>query len=261
MGVFSCWLLADFAVLYAEFSFESWGADQLSAELGVLFLAANLVLIPGSLILCRHRRRAKWIREEADRWLAQGTPGFSPKSRSRRRPFRRILWTPAIVVFLIFLFFPESWGLASHCYEDRSVTVDGNRTSVPLTWAIARNDRSPQFVDAIISKGIARSGFISYFRKEQPIAWVFLGSVVHDQHAQGFDARYFRLIASRKVAFGNDVLKCDDVASRFSASDASAPADIRCRGEITTISASFVGSRELSHEFYAVLDAATNVSH
>src|SRR5262245_22117568 len=69
------WLVFEIGLLYLLFLAPSipyaymFGADFAELVFSVAFLASN-ILIPILLIYYRHRRRDRWIQEEADRWLA-----------------------------------------------------------------------------------------------------------------------------------------------------------------------------------------------
>jgi hypothetical protein len=171
-AILTSWFLFDYGFVLAM---DHWSDSEFLAEGGIAaallllcFLAIN-ILIPIVLIYIRHKRRAKWIEEEVEEWLANRLATPIPRSTAWPRQVRRnLLWIPSLIALAVFLFEPETAGIVSHLFYGRSVTLDHHRFQLPLTSWITYSGASG--VVAILESGIARVGPISYWQKGPPIS-------------------------------------------------------------------------------------------
>lgn len=132
----------------------------------VLLGAPFLIGISNYFIYQRVMDRRR-IRADSERWLAY-------RSReSGRRHARKLLatqvgvWLPTLLVGVVFLFLPESIGLATHMFHPRPAKLIGYEVSFPATWIItgngADNSQTWAFAGAFDFRGPLRSGFQRYW--------------------------------------------------------------------------------------------------
>lgn len=140
-------------------TFYDWLAILL--ELLVLFCP---LLVAGILILYRRKTRDKWTRKEAEKWLALRRTQSEGAVHQCARIERRTLWGPAVLVLLLFRFFPETAAIISHVFYGRSATVGPYRIEIPIAWTIVDKDTS--FLSVLYAKGIGREGFGPHWREQ-----------------------------------------------------------------------------------------------
>jgi hypothetical protein len=140
--------------------------------------AINLLTI-GALLYYRHKNADRWIQEEAEKWLVSRARRQDEASRLRNRSLRRWLpWVPIAVVFPVFLFLPETFGVASHLLEGRSVYLAPYRLHTPITWVLG--DKTSSYIWIVASKGIGMVGPTAYWRREQPVSSMVFYTVPYD---------------------------------------------------------------------------------
>jgi len=217
----------------------------------------------GSLVYFRHRTRDRWIRGEADKWLAERIRQTNPQARLwRKRLQRRVLWVPSAVALMVFLFFPETTGFASHMFCGRFIHLGEYRINTPLTWIVASRDDSSAWV--IATKGIGRTGFRTYWRKEAPVSeMVFHISSDPAPPTSEWYLAHARVLSKQTLQFGPEKLTClDIVAYAETRPVAMSPdlAEILCSSERNDIGVNFVGQRSDSSDFYEVLQSAARAN-
>jgi len=256
------WFLFDYAFVLAM---DHWGDSEFFAEGGIAaeflllcFLAIN-ILIPIVLIYIRHKRRAKWIEEEAEEWLANRFATPIPRTNAWPRQVRRhMLWIPSLIALAVFLFEPETAGIVSHLFYGRSVALDHYRFQFPLTSWITYSGGNG--VVAILEPGIARVGPISYWQKGPPISSLSIHLIynsIDGNSRRPSDSE--KIVSRRTIPFGKETLTCWDIfPSRYLRS--SLPnvdiADITCLASTNDFVMYFAGRRIDASIFYEILEKA-----
>src|ERR1700693_3239042 len=92
-------------LLYIAYSLES---DFQLRYAGLVAIVSGNALMIGLLIYFRHRTRDRWIRAEAERWLAERSRQTHRAHPLNKWAQRRVPWIPSGFVLLIVLFFPET---------------------------------------------------------------------------------------------------------------------------------------------------------
>lgn len=192
-----------------------------------------------------------WISEEAERFLRIRSRQTSKStSRWRKRIRRSALWAPTALVLLAFLFLPESLGMLSHLFWNR--TINGRNLEVPLTWIIA--DDATTFEDGhnigrsiwiVAAKGIGRVGAGKYWRKEVPVSEMSFASYPTSLY-EPRPSPYSKVVARRELHLGNEVLICWDIVPfAETRPEPMNPqlAEIVCDGMRNDFHVSFSGSR------------------
>ncbi len=242
---------------------DHWGDSEFFAEGGIaaalllLFFLAIIILIPIVLIYIRPKRRAKWIEEGAEEWLAIRLATPIPRTNAWPRQVRRnVLWIPSLIALAIFLFEPETAGIVSHLFYGRSVTLDHHRFQLPLTTWITYSGGNG--VVAILVSGIARVGPISYWQKGPPISLfdIYLINDPIDDNSRGHSDSE-KIVSHRTMPFGKETLTCRDIVpSRYLRS--SLPnvdiADISCLASTNDFVMYFGARRVDASKFYEILE-------
>jgi hypothetical protein len=135
------WILFDFGFLSLTLVVESAGlfnpSEYFDTIVAITFLGSN-ILIAGFLIYFRYRRRDLWIKEEAERWLANRPEKLTGPARGWSREARcRLLWIPSVVALLVFLFLPETMGIVSHLFSGQTFKLNTQSLRPPLTSFIS----------------------------------------------------------------------------------------------------------------------------
>jgi len=115
----------------------------ISAILGGLLVC---VLVGGTVWLLRAISGAwrRWDSQlEVKSWLV-GNRGY----RSRQHAIRWALWIPTLVVLCVFLFFFESWGIATHIAIPDAGEIAEYRFSIPMKWILLNHSHDRQFGSA-----------------------------------------------------------------------------------------------------------------
>ncbi len=259
------WLLFNFVLAYLSSVMPSipytytFGPDFPDLVLAVVFLSGNLLIIPFSLIYYRHRRRDRWIQEEAERWLAKrsaqsGTPVSIWSSKMRRR----LLWLPSLFALAVFLFEPEAMGIVSHILNRQSHDLNDHRLHLPFTSFV--RSYGNLYVNALIGRGIGRVGILQYWQKEPQLSSLFFYAIRNPR--LDHDRDWFLTsdnVRSRKiVSFGSEMMTCADVTSNLDASE-SKLVHIMCLSSNNDVSADFYGLLTDLNIFYEVLKTSTEL--
>lgn len=132
-------------------------------------IGLDLLLWPlwGVLVLALYRRRTrdKNILSEAEEYLSSRTTQSIQALRQSGKLERRALWGPTALILVLFLFFPETFGLISHLFYGRLTQLGPYRVQTPLTWPIF--DHRNSGVVLLPGQGIARVGLGPYRRREE----------------------------------------------------------------------------------------------
>src|SRR5437588_1449432 len=251
-----CYVTAYFFVLFVLIDVGDFVGSTFQLRNAYLlgFFVGNFLMI-GLLIYCRRKTRDRWIRAEAERWLAERS---RPSVYVRRRKlWGRVLWIPSGLVLVVLLFLPEAAGLVSHLFCGRSVPLHQYRLKTPLTWIVASSSNSSALL--IATKGIARVGLRSYWQGEEPISEMSF-SVGHDSSLLGgWYLAHARILAKPTLERGPEKLTCWDIVpyadTRMSPMDPRS-AEILCRSGQNDFAANFVGTRTDSAAFYDLLHSA-----
>jgi hypothetical protein len=182
----------------------------------VVALIASNALMFGAFFYYRQTTKNLWISEEVERFLRTRSRRTS-KSPSLwlKRLRRSTLWVPTVLVSLAFFFLPETLGMLSHLFWNR--TIDGRNLEVPLTWIIA--DEATTFENGhyvgrsiwiVATKGIGRVGMRSYWRKEEPVSEMTFSSYPNSFY-EPKPPPYSKVVARRELPLGNEMLVCWDV--------------------------------------------------
>lgn len=108
--------------------------SEFSVPVGAVLSLVVLSLVVWAVRWIRRsgRRSVEW---EANRWLAERQCGVTRNELKRHRQVVGwSLWIPSVTVLLVFLFFPELWGAASHLVHPRMGDVSEYRFSLPFSW-------------------------------------------------------------------------------------------------------------------------------
>jgi hypothetical protein len=253
------WLLFDFGFLFLTSLAVSTGffapSEFFDTTVAITFLGGNIV-IAGVLIYFRYRRRGLWIKEEAERWLANRSEKSTAPARGWSLKARcRLLWIPSVLALLVFLFLPETMGIVSHLFSGRTFKLNTHRLRPPLTSFIS--SRQDLYLSALIGRGIARVGPQPYWRKEPPFSSLFFYAI-HDQLRYDQFLTHDKVSLERTLPFGDEMLTCWHVFPRAGHME-SRFVDIRCLASQNDITASFYGLDEDKAMFYEVLKNATEI--
>lgn len=227
---------------------------------------ASGVVVGLFLVIRRIRRRS--VRLESARWLAERQSGISAGERRwRNRAIRWALWLPSLTVLLVFLFLPESWGIASH-FEFRTQALTEYQVRVPASWIILQQDAQLEpgysYISGLAGRGMAFSvtrylhwwdvPLSSWSVGTQPYAYLGASAPEH------WVPKIENVIAQRDFLIGNTPLTCVDywpsyLTERGKPQDSSI-AYIECSSP-NRLYASFVGERFHVPVFYKMLEGIT----
>jgi len=215
------------------------------------------MLIPMFLIYFRHRRRDRWIKEEAEEWLANRSERRSAPTRTWPNKVRRgALLVPSIVALAVFLFLPESMGIVSHLFSGRTVELNNHRLHTPVTSFIRSYHNS--YLNVLIGRGIGRVGLMPYWRQDPPFSSLFFYAILdplNDHYSDEFLTRE-KVILERTMAFGDETLTCWQIIPKSGPVESDFIA-VSCVTSKNDLTASFYGSRRDATVFYKILDDAT----
>jgi MFS family permease len=198
------------------------------------------------------------IQLESANWLAERRQGRAPGERHwRRRGIRWAAWIPSLTVLAVFLFLPETWGLASHLVHPRAVIVHGYKIPVPLTWVTlyAYQGSNGTSTGGIAGRGLG-FGVKPYLRSNFPLStWNVRTERWRETDSEVRRRKQRQQIAQRVFPVGGEELMCveyrpPDVRSV----GASALSFIECTGPIY---AHFVGEKVHVAPFYRMLEGMT----
>ena len=216
----------------------------------------NLLMI-GLLIYFRYRTCDRWIRAEAERWLA---------NRSCSRNSRGHLWRKTLPAGLFDSFgggasdipvFPETAGLVSHLLCGRSVHLNQYRLETPMSWIVASGS-STSSAWVIAGKGIGRVGLRPYWRMEPPISEMVF--YVTSSPPNEEILAHARVLSTQTMQLGGETLICWDIIEN--ADRRLTPVDPRfavilCSTPQNDFHTDFVGPRSESSAFYDALRSIT----
>lgn len=107
------------------------------------------------------------IRADAERWLAYRSRHSAQRRARNLLATQMGLWIPTLLVGVVFLFLPESVGLATHMLNLRPAKLIEYEVSFPLTWIItgssANGSQTWASAGAFDCRGPLRSGFQRYW--------------------------------------------------------------------------------------------------
>jgi hypothetical protein len=222
----------------------------------IMFFSGN-ILISASLIFYRHKRYKRWIKEEAEHWLAnRSAEGFAQTKKWHRTFWRSMLWTPCLIALAVFLFLPEAMGVLSHTLDLQPHDLNGHHFHTPLT-SLVRNYKN-LYVSALIGKGIGRVGPLPYIHKEPPLSSLLFYAIVNPRldHYRDWFLTSDNVRSKRTLSFGSEMMTCGDVTSNLDTST-SELVHIQCLSSNNDVSADFYGLRGDVNTFYEVLNTST----
>lgn len=237
----------------------------------ILFAAAMSVIF-GAMVMafrwCLRRLRMWSAESEAERWLAERQSGTSAHDRRwRTRGIRMAVCIPVLLTLPIFLFLPETWGLASHVRWPRGGVLAGYKVRVPATWYIfchysGADGRS--YVNGIAGRGIGFGG--NPFHPDS-LSWWSIGTKSVDENERTdydfWPPKPGDIFGQREVKIGGGTLTCVDYLPSYGGwvpprSQTATIAHIDCSG-VGRLHANFEGPRYQLKAFYRVLDGITEV--
>ena len=135
-------------VLFAPVAiFLKWLSRRISWDSQIINVLGTILLLlaASGFALCMFlalRRAGKWgVHLEARRWLAEREAGTTPREiKWHNRGIRIASCIPLVIVLLVFLFLPETWGVLSHLNQPRAGNLPGYRVPIPVTWIILFHD-------------------------------------------------------------------------------------------------------------------------
>lgn len=203
------WLLFDFGFLCLILIAENAGlftpGEFFPTIVAITFLGSN-ILIAGFLIYFRHRRRSLWIKEEAERWLANRSEKLTAPARGWSRKARcRLLWIPSVLALLVFLFLPETMSIISHLFSGQTFKLNTHRLRPPLISFIS--SRQNLYLSVLMGRGIARVGPLPYWRHEPPFSSLFFYAN-HDRLKYDQFLTRDKVLLERTLPFGDEMLTC-----------------------------------------------------
>ncbi len=206
---------------------------------------------------------------ESGRWLEERRMLSGDEIRRRSRAIRFASWIPVTCVLLLFLFFPEAWGVASQLAHRRD-SAPGYRISIPAHWfveywegakEISHVDPAPPAGEwiayGIVSMGPARAPR-RYWNIDVPVSsWQLstLPYVGNGEPSYSADPlKDARIQGMRTFLIGNETLTCTDYRPAFYEQHfgMGPRVFVYCSGS-GRLRASFTGERMHLEEFYGVL--------
>lgn len=230
---------------------------------GDLFIVVLPVVIMFSVFLFhRYRTRDRWISQEAEKWLAMRLRQKAMPTAPWRRIFQRgLLWVPSVLVLVLFLFLPETAGIAAHLLRSRVVTLGNYRIRTPLTY-ISGTDQSTHLW-MLAAPGIGRIGIQPYYRNRVPVTEMVFLRIQHPEQQldRNVPLESATVLAKKSFPLGKQTLTCWDLIHKnkfvvSSPTDRSV-ADIGCSTESDDFYAHFFGWRHDSATFYKTLQQIT----
>ena len=245
----------------------AWAADKGTWLLAIVCPVILIGTVWGLLFLIR--KSGGWgVQAEAARWLAERQSGTSADDRRwRTRGIRIAVCIPILLTLPIFLFLPETWGLASHVRWPRAGVLAGYRFRVPATWYIFYNRREANgwsYANGIAGRGIGFGG--NPFRLDS-LSWWSIGTKPVDGNERTDYDRWppkpEDILDQRVIKIGGGTLTCVDYLPSYGGwvpprSQAATIAHVDCSG-VGRLDATFAGPRDQLKAFYRVLDGITEV--
>lgn len=264
------WLLFDFGLYHLLSLLPSipyahvFGPDSPETLIGLLLLAGNLVIFPILLIYWWHRRRGRWIEEEAERWLAERSARFrKPESTGAKKIRRAVLWLPSLLAIVVILFEPEAMGVVSHLFfVGRTVRLSEYRVRTPLTSFLIYWGGAPS-LNLMIGRGIFRAGLSAWWRNGYQFESLYFNArpISGDSDFRSYIYGYTRnerVVSERIVPFANGTLTCREIGYFGKFARSPDVADVRCLSSERDFRAEFYGSRKDVNNFYELLERVTH---
>ena len=240
-------------------------AYEVSRFLFAVVLPVVLVAMLWTLVLLTRRLRKWGVRAEAERWLAEKRTGVSQRDRKwRNRGIRIAVCIPTLIALAVFLFLPETWGLATHLRWRQCGQLMGYRAPLPKSWVIfycwGASDTGKSYVTGFIERGMARGG--SPLR-EGAVSWwtVDTKSLTRDEMTDydRWPPKPEGILDRRAIKIGSENLECIDYLPSYPPDyliRSKAIAHVDCSG-MGRLHANFNGSRRDLDAFYRVLRGIT----
>jgi hypothetical protein len=229
----------------------------------LILIIANLILLT-VFLLYRYRTRKRRLDEEANKYLARRMRERAvPLPANRKRMRRRLLWVPSLLVSIVFMFVPETVGIASHLFLSRTAVLDKYRVQTPITWIVGYTPDN--YLWAITAPGIGRIGFQRYWRNDVPVSEMGFIPIHHPelQLDKNVPLNNSTILAKHSFGLGTESLTCWDLIhhNRFVGPSPTDPsiADIRCSSESEHFYAYFVGWRGDLPRFYKTMQSIKTV--
>jgi hypothetical protein len=132
----------------------------------ILLIFSVLAAAPSLLLLLLRRTEKQRIQQEADHWLLQRRTLTVNERRWRRYAVHCASVIPVSLVFVLYLFIFQAWGLATHALQPREMLA-GYSVPIPLTWIIRSSGSNPETGDAWM-EGLTSSGHLPAFSIANP---------------------------------------------------------------------------------------------
>lgn len=223
----------------------------------LIVVAVNLVFLV-VFLLYRYKTREKRLAEAADRFLVRrARERATPIAASTRSIRRWLLWVPCLLVFIESMFVPETIGIASHIFSNRTVQLDKYRVKTPITWIVRHNHGT--YLWALPAPGWGRIGLRRYWRHEVPASEISFYPVSHpeDQLTKNVPLNDATILAKRSFELGGEALTCWDLIHHNRFVDPlpvdSSIADVGCSSDSEDFYAHFGGWRGDLPGFYKTL--------
>lgn len=244
-----------------------WAADRGTWLLAIVCPVILIGVVWALLFLIT--KSGNWgVQAEATRWLAERQSGTSAHDRRwRTRGIRIAVCIPILLTLPIFLFLPETWGMASHVRWPRAGMLAGYRFRVPATWYIFYNysdadGRSSAY--GIAGRGIGFGG--NPFDLDSLSSWSVGTKSVDGNERTDYDRwppKPDEIFGQRVIKIGGGTLTCVDYLPSYGGwapprSHAATIAHVDCSG-VGRLYANFDGPRYQLNEFYRVLDGISEV--
>lgn len=202
-----------------------WVYDLVGADPGDTLLIRSApywypiyaLLVASTLMLLAIKRGSKHVVAlESSIWLADRQARIASGDRKLGdRATSWALWIPSLVVFIVFLFLPEMWGLLTHIQRPRAGELIGYRVTIPATWTILF--RNTDMTDGsawaigVAGTGIGRGLWAHLQPGFLPLASWNIGTRRYPDRHPGMVARNpnkFRVIDQRDFGIGRTNLRC-----------------------------------------------------
>jgi len=262
-------------VLIALLFLLDWVSSATWTSTAPIVFFATVALLAGAgvitaVVLALKRGVRYSMRLEATRWLDERYAGSNRlHSRWPRRAIHLALWVPATTVLLLFLFWPEAWGLLSHLTHPRSGKLSGYRVSVPAAWIIlSHNDQhgtGESSLEGLAGRGIG-FGPTPYLRADVPLSSWVIGTVPYDWRGKAGESSGRPsdnvIIARRDFAIASESVTCYEYWPSFlprpDRIDDSTLALVECSGA-GRLYASLSGKRIHIPIFYRMLSSISRI--
>lgn len=240
--------------------FLAWSYDVSRILFAVALPVVTLAVVLGWVFLAR--KSGNWaVKAEAQRWLSERQAGTCPADRTKRnRSIRFAVCIPTLLVFPIFLFLPETWGIFSHLGQPESGNLSGYKVSIPASWLIVFHREDPDGssgVSGACGRGIGRG--VNPLRYDSVSSWrVATDSYERRQRAKydPFDDDHSDVLNRTDLTVGGETMACVDYWPTYAWSpnrrESLRIAHVKCLGS-GRLYADFDGMRSQLPAFYEML--------